>query len=139
MLSVDLGGDGSGVPYLQVPPGERFLRMDGQEVFRRATRGMVGSCSAALERAGVDPDDIALFVPHQANVRIIDATAARLGIPSERVMVNIGRYGNTSAASVPIALAEAADAGRLHDGDLVLTCGIGAGMAWATLVLRWGA
>jgi len=139
ILSVDLGGDGSGAPFLEVPQGERWLRMDGQEVFRRATRGMVGSCSAALEKAGVDPEDIALFVPHQANVRIIDATANRLGIPAERVMVNIDRYGNTSAASVPIAIAEAADAGRLHEGDLVLTCGIGAGMAWATLVMRWGA
>lgn len=139
ILSVDLGGDGSGAPFLEVPQGERWLRMDGQEVFRRATRGMVGSCSAALERAGVDPHELALFVPHQANVRIIDATAGRLGLEPAQVMVNIDRYGNTSAASVPIALAEAADAGRLNDGDLVLTCGIGAGMAWATLVMRWGA
>lgn len=138
LLGVDLGGDGSAVASLEVPPGERYLRMDGQEVFRRATRGMVESCRAAMARVGADAADIDLFVPHQANLRIIDATASRLGIAADRVVVNLDRYGNTSAASVPIALAEAADDGRLAPGTVALTCGVGAGMAWATAVLRWG-
>ena len=88
-------------------------------------------------RLGVGADAVALFIPHQANVRIIDAAAAKLGLPPERTFVNIDRYGNTSAASVPIALAEAAEAGRLHPGDLVLLTGFGAGMSWASALLRW--
>jgi len=138
LLGVDLGGDGAGLVSLQVPPGQRYLYMDGPDVFRRATRGMVDSCVAALDRAGAGPGDVDLFVPHQANIRIIDAAVSRLGIPADRVMVNLDRYGNTSAASVPIALAEAADSGRVEPGSVVLACGIGAGMAWATAVLRWG-
>ncbi len=139
LLGVDLGGDGSGVASLHVPPGERYLRMDGPEVFRRATRAMVESCAAALARSGASPADVDLFVPHQANARIIEATVSRLGLPADRVVVNLDRYGNTSAASVPIALAEAADEGRLRPGAIVLACGVGAGMAWATTLLRWGA
>lgn len=138
IVAVDLGGDGSAVASLGVPTGERFLRMDGQEVFRRATRAMTDSCRATLERAGATADDVDVFVPHQANRRIIDAVAGRLGIPDERVVVNIDRYGNTSAASVPLALAEAADDGRIRAGSLVLACGVGAGMSWATTLLRWG-
>jgi 3-oxoacyl-[acyl-carrier-protein] synthase III len=139
IMGIDLGGDGSGREFLQVPPGEQFMRMDGREVFRRATRGVVASCGAALERAGVTPDELALLVPHQANQRIIDAVAGRFGLPPERVAVNIDRYGNTSAASVPIALAEAVDAGRLAPGDRALLTAIGGGMAWASAVIRWGA
>ena len=113
--------------------------MDGREVFRRATRGMVESCTAALERAGATADDVDLFVPHQANLRIIEAAASRLDLPMDRVVVDIDRYGNTSAASMPIALTEVADEGRLHQGSIVLACGIGAGMSWASVVFRWGA
>jgi 3-oxoacyl-[acyl-carrier-protein] synthase-3 len=91
-----------------------------------------------LERAGVASSDVTWFVPHQANVRIIDAAAQRLKIPRERTIVNIERYGNTSAASIPLALAQAAEDGRLVDGDLVLLSGFGAGMAWATALVRWG-
>jgi 3-oxoacyl-[acyl-carrier-protein] synthase-3 len=91
-----------------------------------------------MQRAGVTPDDVALFVPHQANIRIIEAAAVRLDIPMERTVVNIDRYGNTSAASIPLALAEAADEGRLQPGDLVLMSGFGAGMSWASALVRWG-
>jgi 3-oxoacyl-[acyl-carrier-protein] synthase-3 len=112
--------------------------MDGAEVFRRAVRLVVASASATLERAGIEAAQVDLFVPHQANARIIAAAAQRLGLGPERVAVNIDRYGNTSAASVPLALAEAAEAGRLHDGDIVLVTAIGAGMAWASALLRWG-
>jgi 3-oxoacyl-[acyl-carrier-protein] synthase-3 len=138
LLGWDAGCDGGALGLLEIPPGERFLRMDGREVFRRAVRVVVSSAMTALERSGLTAADVALFIPHQANARIIDASAARLGVPPERTFVNVDRYGNTSAASVPIALAEAADAGRLGDGDVVLLSGFGSGMTWASAVLRWG-
>ena len=151
LLAWDLGCDGSLTGLLGIPAGgsrqpvtpealangDHWLKMDGREVFRRAVRVIVDSARATLEQAGVTADDVALFVPHQANVRIIDAAATKLGLPSERTFVNIDRYGNTSAASVPIALAEAADAGRLNKGDLVLLSGFGAGMSWASALVRW--
>ena len=116
------------------------MTMDGREVFRRAVRAVVDSVPPARSTAPASVrDDVALFVPHQANARIIDAAAERHRLPPDRTVVNIDRYGNTSAASVPIALAEAADAGRINDGDLVLLSGFGAGMTWATALLRWGA
>jgi 3-oxoacyl-[acyl-carrier-protein] synthase-3 len=112
--------------------------MQGNEVFRKAVRAVVESAAATLDKAGVTPADIDLFIPHQANVRIIEAVNQRLGIPMDKTVVNIDRYGNTSAASIPLALAEAAQAGRLNDGDLVLLSGFGAGMTWASVLLRWG-
>jgi 3-oxoacyl-[acyl-carrier-protein] synthase III len=138
LLGVDLGGDGSAVDILGIADREAFVHMDGREVFRRATRGVVDSCTAALQRAGATADDVDVFVPHQANLRIIEAAANRLGVPMDKVVVNIDRYGNTSAGSIPIALSEAADDGRIADGSLVLACGIGAGMSWASVLLRWG-
>ncbi len=137
LLSWDLGSDGSLVSLLEVPPGERWLRMEGKEVFRRAVRVVVESSSTALQKAGMTPEDVDLFVPHQANVRIIDAVCSRIGIPLDRTVVNLDRYGNTSAASIPLALAEAAEAGRLTGGEVVLISGFGAGMTWASAVLRW--
>ena len=98
---------------------------------------IVDSARTTLAQAGLTSDDVALFVPHQANSRIIDSAATKLGLPPERTFVNIERYGNTSAASVPIALAEAADAGRLQRGDIVLLSGFGAGMSWASALVRW--
>jgi 3-oxoacyl-[acyl-carrier-protein] synthase-3 len=112
--------------------------MAGQEVFRRAVRIVVDSATIALDRAGMTIDDITWFAPHQANVRIIDAAGQRLGIPAERTLVNIDRYGNTSAASIPLVLTEAADDGRLRGGYLVLLSGFGAGLTWGSAVLRWG-
>lgn len=138
VLGTDLGCDGSAVPILQVRPGARYLEMDGQEVFRRAVRAMVDSATAALERSGLTAADVDLFIPHQANARIISMASNRLGIPEDRNMVNIERYGNTVAASVPIALTEAKEAGRINDGDIVLLVGMGAGMTWASAVVRWG-
>jgi len=136
LLAVDLGVDGSAHDLLTCPHGG-YMAMEGKEVFRRAVRATVESAVNALERAKLTPDDIALFVPHQANLRIIEAAATRLGIPMERVAVVVDRTGNTSSASVPLALADAADAGRLHAGDHVLMSGFGAGMAWASTVIRW--
>jgi 3-oxoacyl-[acyl-carrier-protein] synthase-3 len=112
--------------------------MQGQEVFRRAVRAVVDSAKTTLERAGLTAADVDWFVPHQANRRIIEAAASRLEIPMERTIVNIERYGNTSAASIPLAIDEAIDDGRITDGDVVLVSGFGAGMSWASAALRWG-
>ena len=151
LLAWDLGCDGSLAGLLGIPAGgsrmptsaqtlaggDHWLKMDGREVFRRAVRVIVDSARVTLDRAGLTADDVALFVPHQANSRIIGSAAAQLGLPLERTFVNIDRYGNTSAASVPIALAEAADAGRLQRGDIALLSGFGAGMSWASALVRW--
>jgi len=152
LLAWDLGCDGSAAGLLEIPAGgsrlpasaetvangDHFLKMNGPEVFRRAVRIVVESASNALARAGVAIDDVTWFAPHQANVRIIEAAGNRLGIPAERTLVNIDRYGNTSAASIPLVLAEAADDGRLQHGDLVLLSGFGAGLTWGSALLRWG-
>ena len=119
--------------------GGRFVRMKGQETYRYATRTMASTVETALERAGVHPDEVALFVPHQANVRIIDAVGRQLGIGLERVYINVDRYGNTSAASVPIALAEAVDAGRVKPGDVVVFVAFGSGYTSGACVVRWTA
>ncbi len=137
ILGWDLGVDGSGVPLLYCDHGGS-IKMDGREVFRRAVRVTVESAQAALERAKLGADDIALFVPHQANLRIIEAANQRLRIPLDRTATVLDRTGNTSAGSIPLALAEAADRGRLRDGDNVLLSGFGAGMTWASVVIRWG-
>jgi 3-oxoacyl-[acyl-carrier-protein] synthase-3 len=151
LLAWDLGCDGAAAHLLTVAAGgsrlptsletlaagQHFLRMEGQEVFRRAVRAIVESAAGTLAQVGLTAVDIDLFIPHQANLRIIDAAAARLGIPPERTFCNLDRYGNTSAASIPLALAEAADAGRLHPGDVVLLSGFGAGMSWASALVRW--
>jgi 3-oxoacyl-[acyl-carrier-protein] synthase-3 len=138
LQSWDLGCDGSASGILAIPPGEQFIKMEGQEVFRRAVRAVIASADNALRAAGLTAADVDLFVPHQANARIITMAGDRLGITPEHTMVNVERFGNTSAASVPLALAEAAEEGRISDGDVVLLSGFGAGMAWATAVLRWG-
>ena len=136
LLGHHLGGDGGGADLLYADQGA-FLRMDGREVYRRAVRAMVESSAAALDRAGLTAADVDLFVPHQANRRIIDAAGDRLGIPAERTALVLERTGNTSAASIPLALADALDAGRLSPGNLVLLSGVGAGLAWGSAVLRW--
>jgi 3-oxoacyl-[acyl-carrier-protein] synthase III len=152
ILSWELGCDGSATGLLQMPAGgsrmpttpetvakrDHYIKMVGPEVFRRAVRIVIESATSALERAGVTVDDVTWFAPHQANVRIIEAAAGRLGIPAERTLVNIDHYGNTSAASIPLVLAEAADAGRINDGDLILVSGFGAGLTWGSAVIRWG-
>jgi 3-oxoacyl-[acyl-carrier-protein] synthase-3 len=137
LLGYDLGADGS-LRSILYSDHDGFITMEGKEVFRKAVRVMVDSALAAMERAKVSPDDIALYVPHQANIRIIDAALPRLGISIDRTAVTIQKYGNTSAASIPLALAEAVQAGRVRDGELVLLSGFGAGMTWASAVWRWG-
>ncbi|MEX2293174.1 MAG: beta-ketoacyl-ACP synthase III [Acidimicrobiales bacterium] len=136
VLGFDLGSDGTLRHILHAEVGGT-IEMDGPEVFRRAVRVMVDSAQAALSNAGVTVDELALFVPHQANARIIDSACTRLGIDADRIANILATTGNTSAASIPMALADAAEAGRLAPGDLVLLVGFGAGMSWASAVIEW--
>ncbi len=117
--------------------GRHFPHMNGKLVFQHATRRFGEAIDEVLRKGGVAPDDVALFVPHQANQRITDAVTARLGVPAERVYSNIARYGNTTAASIPIALAEAEREGRLRRGDLVVTVAFGSGFTWGANLIRW--
>jgi 3-oxoacyl-[acyl-carrier-protein] synthase III len=137
VLSHDLGLDGSLTSILYCDHGG-YLFMEGRDVFRRAVRCSVDSALKVLGAAQVTADDITLFVPHQANQRIIDAAVQRLGLAPSKSAIVLDRTGNTSSGSMGIALAEAAEAGRVTDGDLVLLSGFGAGMTWASAVLRWG-
>lgn len=153
LLGFDLGNDGTGADLLEVPAGGsrlpasaqtvqqrlHFLRMNGREVYRFATRVVPESAQRILAEAGRSVDDVDLFVPHQANQRIIDVAAEKLGIPEDRVLSSLAEYGNTSCASIPISLAHALEQDRLHDGDLVLLTGFGAGLSWGSCLLEWGA
>jgi 3-oxoacyl-[acyl-carrier-protein] synthase-3 len=152
LLSTVLGADGQGHKHLFIPgwgalvpesadlfPEYRpYLQMNGREVFRFAVKAMGDSAAEAVRKAGLSFGDIDMLIPHQANVRIIDAAADRLDLPREKVWVNIDRYGNTSAASIPIALFEAEASGALHEGDNLVFVAFGGGLAWAAGVVRWG-
>ena len=137
LLSWDLDADGSLGRLLWAEVGG-FIQMEGKEVFRRAVRIMVDSATKSLAHAGISADQIALVVPHQANIRIIQAACDRLGIDVARASLVLDRTGNTSSASVPLALADALDNGRVKEGDLILLVGFGGGMTAASAVLRWG-
>ncbi len=137
LLSWKLGADGSLRHLLKCDHGG-YLYMDGKEIFRKAVRVVVESAEQAIAEAGLTADDIDLVVPHQANLRIISAASQRLGVPEDKTVIIIDRYGNTSSASIPLALAEALDTGRLNKGDHVLLTGFGGGITWASAVLRWG-
>lgn len=150
-IGFELGADGSGGPDLYVPAGgsrepaseesvarrEHFVRMNGREVFKFATRILVSSAENLLDACGVAVDDVDVYVPHQANVRIITHAAEKLGIVPERVVINVDRYGNTSSGSIPLALADAVEEGRMEEGDLVLMTGMGAGLTWGSALLEW--
>lgn len=137
LVGWDLDADGSTEELLYAEIGGN-LHMDGKEVFRKAVRVMVDSAQKSMAVAGVSADDITLMVPHQANIRIISAACDRIGVPMERTAVVLQETGNTSSASIPLALFDAADHGRLKAGDLVLLVGFGAGMTAASSVIRWG-
>ncbi len=151
VLGIDLGSDGSGGKYLFQPAGgsrkpaseetvanhEHTIHMNGPEVFKFAIQIMGKTAKRALAKAGMKPEEIDLLVPHQANMRIITSAAKRLKAPMEKVWVNVDKYANTSAASIPIALCEAQQAGALKKGDNVLLVGFGAGLTWAAIVLKW--
>jgi 3-oxoacyl-[acyl-carrier-protein] synthase-3 len=151
ILSVSIHSDGTLGELLEVPAGgsaipashesvdrrEHFIRMKGKELFRVAVRGMEDSLRKALDDAGLGLDDLTLVIPHQANRRIIDAMVERVGLPQDRVLVNIDRYGNTSAASIPITLDEVVRSGRIKPGDGVGFVAFGGGITWGASVARW--
>jgi len=151
ILAAYLGADGSGADLLKQPAGGsllpasletvkrrlHFIQMQGREVFRFAVNIMGDAAQKALAQCGLTFADVDLYVPHQANYRIIEASAKRFGLPMEKVMVNIDRYGNTSAASIPVALNEAFRAGRIKSGDIVLLVAFGGGLTWGAAVVKW--
>jgi len=144
-LGFELGADGGGGANLWLPGSgsrhfdepEKYVKMNGREVFKFATRVLVSSAEAILEECDLTIDDVDVYVPHQANVRIIDHAVRKLQVPEEKTVVNVERYGNTSSGSIPLALADAADDGRLEPGKLVLLTGMGAGLTWGSALIRW--
>jgi 3-oxoacyl-[acyl-carrier-protein] synthase-3 len=152
LLAYQLGSDGAKADLLHIPAGGsaapstaetvaargHYIQMEGRAVFKFAVKVIVDSTLAVLGEAGADVDDVDLFIPHQANARIIDAAAEAIGLPADRVFTNVHRYGNTSAGSIPIALCEAIEEGRLRPGENVLMCGFGAGLTWGTALFQWG-
>ena len=151
VLAFELGSDGAGAEHLKMnlgmanPPShavidhrDHYIRMNGREVFKFATRVLARSVAEVIGRSGLSTDEIDLLIPHQANERIIEVAARQLGMPMAKVFVNIAKYGNTSAASVPIALCEALDEGRCKEGDTIVMVGFGAGLTWASAVVQLG-
>ena len=146
-VGFELGADGGGGKHLWLPGSgsrtfanpDKLVKMNGREVFKFATRVMVSSAESLLDEVGRTIDDVDVYVPHQANTRIIDYAARKLGIPEDRVVVNVDRYGNTSSGSIPLALADADAEGRLRKGSLVLMTGMGAGLTWGSALMEWTA
>jgi len=144
-LGFELGADGGGGEHLWLPgSGSRkfenpdaYVKMNGREVFKFATRIMVYSAEQVLSECGKTVENVDVYIPHQANKRIIDYAAAKLGIPAEKTVVNVDRYGNTSSGSIPLALADAREEGRLREGALVLMTGMGAGLTWGSALMEW--
>jgi 3-oxoacyl-[acyl-carrier-protein] synthase-3 len=144
-LGFELGADGAGGESLWLPGSgsrifedpDRYVKMNGREVFKFATRVLVQSAEDVLARCGATVEDVDVYVPHQANVRIIDHATRKLGFPSEKVVVNVDRYGNTSSGSIPLALVDAVADGRLRKGQLMLMTGMGAGLTWGSALMRW--
>lgn len=151
LLSSDLGARGSGAEFLKVPAGgtrkpmtkeiaettEQYIHMHGREVFKFAVNIMGESIKKALDKAGLTEKDIDYFVPHQANIRIIDSAMKKLELPPEKVHINVDKYGNTSSASIPIGLDEAYKEGKIKKGDVIAVCGFGAGLTWGSNIFRW--
>jgi 3-oxoacyl-[acyl-carrier-protein] synthase-3 len=152
-LGFELGADGSGGPQLYIPAGgsrtpataesvaarQHYAKMNGREVFKFATRVLVDSAEKVLDECGVAVEEVDVYVPHQANVRIIDHARRKLGIPEERTVVNVDRFGNTSSGSIPLALGDAESDGRLAAGEMVLMTGMGAGLTWGSALIEWTA
>ncbi|HKT44728.1 MAG TPA: beta-ketoacyl-ACP synthase III [Gaiellaceae bacterium] len=144
-LGFELGADGAGGASLWLPGSgsrvfedpDRFVKMNGREVFKFATRILVQSAEDVLAQCDLTIDDVDLYIPHQANVRIIEHATRKLGVPSDRVVINVDRYGNTSSGSIPLALADALADRRLQPGQVVLMTGMGAGLTWGSAVMRW--
>jgi len=137
LLHIPVGGTRTPLTKENIDKGDQYIKMEGSEVFKSAVRSMEDAATRALKEANISAEQIDLLIPHQANIRIIEATAKRLKLPMEKVFVNIDKYGNTSAASIPIALDEARKSGRIKPGDITLLVAFGAGFTWGSAVIRW--
>lgn len=152
IIGMDLGAEGNGGSLLNVPAGGsripattesisqglHFIHMDGNEVFKFAVKIMGETVNKALKNANLTQEDISCLVPHQANIRIIQSAAKRLGVPLDKVVINVDKYGNTSAASIPLALDEGVKSGRIKNGDVIAIVGFGGGLTWGSSIIRWG-
>jgi len=137
LLHIPVGGTRTPLTKENIDKGDQYIKMEGSEVFKSAVRSMDDAATRALKEANISAEQIDLLIPHQANIRIIEATAKRLKLPMEKVFVNIDKYGNTSAASIPIALDEARKSGRIKPGDITLLVAFGGGVIWGSAVIRW--
>jgi len=137
LLYQPAGGSKMPASHQSIDERQHYIKMAGNEVFKLATRAMIESSIETLRRANIQPEEVNLLIPHQANIRIIEATAKRLNMPMDKVFVNLDKYGNTSTASIPIALEEALQSGRIKEGDLVLMVAFGAGFTWGGVLVRW--
>ncbi|ARJ51415.1 beta-ketoacyl-ACP synthase III [Staphylococcus lutrae] len=138
ILSYELGSDGVGGKYLYQDKETNFIRMNGREVFKFAVRVMGESSQRAVEKANLSADDIDMFIPHQANIRIMESARQRLNLPKEKMSVSVNKYGNTSAASIPLSVRQELEDGRIKDDDIVVFVGFGGGLTWGSIVIRWG-
>ncbi|NWQ41248.1 ketoacyl-ACP synthase III [Bacillus sp. EB106-08-02-XG196] len=135
ILSFELGADGTGAKHLYQ---DEYIIMNGREVFKFAVRQMGESCVHVLEKAGLTKDDVDFLIPHQANIRIMEASRQRLELPVEKMSKTVHKYGNTSSASIPISLVEEIEAGKIKDDDLIVMVGFGGGLTWGAIAFRWG-
>jgi len=135
ILSFELGADGTGAKHLYQ---DEFIIMNGREVFKFAVRQMAESSVHVIEKAGLQKEDVDFLIPHQANIRIMEASRQRLGLPEEKMSKTIKKYGNTSSSSIPIAIAEEWEAGKIKDDDVIVMVGFGGGLTWGAICMRWG-
>ena len=135
ILAFELGADGTGAMHIHQ---KKYIYMNGREVFKFAVRQMGESALNVIEKAGLTKEDVDFLVPHQANIRIMEASRERLNLPLEKMSVTINKYGNTSASSIPIAMVEELNSGKIKDGDVIVLVGFGAGLVWGSMALRWG-
>ena len=135
ILSFELGADGTGAKHLYQ---DEFIIMNGREVFKFAVRQMAESSVHVIEKAGLQKEDVDFLIPHQANIRIMEASRQRLGLPEEKMSKTIKKYGNTSSSSIPIAMAEEWEAGKIKDDDVIVMVGFGGGLTWGAICMRWG-
>ncbi|EKS23065.1 3-oxoacyl-[acyl-carrier-protein] synthase 3 [Staphylococcus simulans ACS-120-V-Sch1] len=138
ILSYEMGSDGSGGKYLYLNHDNSKIFMNGREVFKFAVRIMGEASRNVVDKAGLTADDVDMFVPHQANIRIMESARERLGIPKEKMSVSVDRFGNTSAASIPLCIGQELENGRIKDGDVLVLVGFGGGLTWGAITLRWG-
>jgi len=138
ILSVDLGADGSGADHLYIDAETGKIKMNGREVYKFAVRQMPESSLHAVDKAGLKKEDVDFLIPHQANIRIIDAARERLGLEREKVSTTVTKHGNTSAASIPLALFSEIENGLIQDGDVIVLVGFGGGLTWGSICLKWG-